>query len=166
MERRWASNIMNIRSYKGACCGPEHFLVKANLRRRVMSFRTGGTCTTLTLDIDKLKDKEFHRQFSSSPATTLKSNAQLQIQASEAEVFLEALKKNVKTVAKEVLGTSTKSKAKERFGEECKDVVRTRKEAYHLYLDRPTRSEKQQLDRSINKYTALAEERTGIIRRR
>jgi hypothetical protein len=28
IERRWATNIMNIRSYRGACCVFVHFLVK------------------------------------------------------------------------------------------------------------------------------------------
>lgn len=72
IERRWATCIMNITSYRVTCCASDHFLVKATLRWHIMVFRTGGIWRALQCYIYKLQGKEFHHQFSFSIIATPK----------------------------------------------------------------------------------------------
>ena len=78
------------------------------------------------ISFGKTKDKEHHLHFSSMLAAILKSNTQPQIKDSGTETSQETLKNTVRTVAKDVLGSSTKSKAKEWFDEECEVVTEAR----------------------------------------
>ena len=54
-----------------------------------MSFQTSRSFKAFKFDTDKLKDKEFHQQFSILLAANLKSNTQPQIKDSGTEVCKE-----------------------------------------------------------------------------
>lgn len=71
------------------------------------------------LTLIKLKDKVFHQRFHPSLATKLKSNAQPQIKDMGLEIFWEAVKNNVKTMAKDILETKSD---KGMVDEECKII--------------------------------------------
>jgi hypothetical protein len=138
---------MNLPYFQVAFLSFIYISITKHLRWCVINFQTSVTYKAFKFDTDKLRDKKSHQQFSSSLAAKLKNNAEPQIKALGIEVFWETLKNNVKTVAKDVTGTSIKIKTKEWFDEECKSVVWARNAAYHLYLAWPTSSKKQNLDR-------------------
>ena len=65
VDRRWASSVMNVRTYRGASCGSDHFLVKMIYRCRITRAMMGGSRTVTRFDISKLKEEETREELKS-----------------------------------------------------------------------------------------------------
>lgn len=64
VNKRFANNIMDVKTYRGADCDFDHFLVAGNLRvkLKIMS-RKMGLEIVRYIGIEKLKDNRYVREF-------------------------------------------------------------------------------------------------------
>ena len=98
IDKRRASSITNVRTYRGASCGWDHFLVKVVFRRRSTRANMGGSQKVTRLDINRLKEEEMRDKFKIVINSNIKSsNLQNNIDNMIVENFWESVKKTVLT---------------------------------------------------------------------
>lgn len=56
MERKFASNILDVRSFRGADCGTDHYLVKTNFRCKINKCKKGSYKHARKYNIVRLKE--------------------------------------------------------------------------------------------------------------
>ena len=64
MDRRWLSNVLNVRSFKGADCDTDHYLVVAKFRERLaVSKQAGQRFDGERFNVRKLNELEVRQQY-------------------------------------------------------------------------------------------------------
>jgi len=127
--RRWNSSVLDVRSFKGADCDTDHYLVITNVRER--------------LAVGKQAAQRFHRQkFNLRKLNEPEVREHYQIEITNRFAALENfnddedvnrtwenIKENIQTSAKECLGLHELKQNKPWFDEECLGFLYQRKRA-------------------------------------
>ncbi|XP_055380697.1 craniofacial development protein 2-like [Condylostylus longicornis] len=138
IDKRHATSIIDVRSFRGANCDSDHFLVVAKLRQRISKVINKNAFRRTIWDTEKIVENlELRASYQSSMATKLNS-----WQYSDDEPVSEnwsKLKNAVTETAERIIGKKITSN-NDWYDQECAIVNEIKNQARTKYLERPTRS--------------------------
>jgi hypothetical protein len=140
IDRRWHSSIFDVRSFRGAGCDTDEYLVVASVRERVtVSNQAEQKFDGEIFNISKLSELEVRKQYQ---IKFLNRFAALENLSNGEEINrdLENIKGNIKTAAKKWLGLCELKQHKPWFEEERSSFLDQREQAKLQWLQDPKQS--------------------------
>ncbi|KAI5737941.1 hypothetical protein M8J77_000982 [Diaphorina citri] len=135
INRRWHSDILDVRTFRNADIDSDHMLVIIKLRERISSQKT-KKIRQRKLDQDKLKDPITLRQFQHKIEEKIQNT---RINTNESKTIEDDAEKITKTLhdgAKEVIGFTKNKRERQWFDEECKTAIEQRKMRRRTAIER------------------------------
>jgi hypothetical protein len=157
VDKRWHSNILDVRSFRGADCDTDHYLVVAKVRERLAVRKH----VTQKFDGEKfnlrqLNDLEVRKQYKVEKTNRFASLENVSDDDDEdINRASESIKDNIKTSAKESLGLHEMKQHKPWFDEECLGILDKRKQAKMQWLQNPSHSNVDNMNkvrREVNRF--------------
>jgi hypothetical protein len=139
IDKRHASSIIDVRSFRGANCDSDHYLVVAKVRQRLSTINNINTFKKTRWNTDKISEnneerKKYQDQLNEKLRTIENENS-----LSVPDLW-ENIQNSVKTVAEDVIGKTTcNSNDQEWYDQECRDATEAKNEAHKRYIDSSTR---------------------------
>ncbi len=129
IDRRWHSRILDVRSFKGADCDTDHYLVVTKVRERLaVSKQAAQKFDGKRFNLRKLNKLEVRKQYQIEITNKFAALENLHDNEDINRAW-ENIKENIKTSAKESLGLRKFKQHKPRFDEECLYFLDERKQA-------------------------------------
>ena len=151
VNRRRASTITNVRTFRGANVDSDHFLVKATLRHRISRIAKEKGHKRNIWDIKKIAvDNNMRRIYQEAIGNRL-SNINLN---ADIETCWKDIQKCIIDTANEVIGKKRRMRNEDWFDEECKEILQKKNEARKKMLQKETRQNQEiyhQLRKESNK---------------
>ena len=141
IDKRRQSSIIDIRSFRGADCDTEHYLVIGKLRERLsVAKRIDQIVDIDRFDVRKLKDGEIKLQYQVQISNWFDALRTSNEDASEVDIHdtWENIRDNIKVAAGKSIGYYQVKKKKPWFDDDCSNVVERRKQAKLKFLQVPT----------------------------
>jgi hypothetical protein len=136
IDKRRHSNILDVRSFRGADCDTDHYLVLAKLRERISVSKTRQKFDLERFDLKKLDDveiKEKHQVEISKRFAALESLDE----CFNINNAWESIRENIKNSAKHNLGYHRLKHNKLWFDDKCSKLINQRKQAKLQWLQNP-----------------------------
>lgn len=141
IEARHASDVADVRSYRGADADSDHYLVIMHYKQKIAA-RHKGTMEKMALfDTDKLEDPETVREFQEKVRMTL-TNSMEQGRKSIEDGW-NMIKGALTTAAEDVLGRKGKRTKTGWYDNECERALKERNDARQRMLQRDTRANRE-----------------------
>ena len=153
IDKRHASNILDVRSMRGAEIGSDHFLVRAKFRARISSKSIRSTNASNKHHIDALKTPAIAQEYMNKLGETLD---QLNPTSMSAEEHWNHVSDAMNNTAVQVLGKKPPGNKKPWFDIECKEALEAKTQARAKWLQVRTRSE------TGDAYKKFSEERKRV----
>ena len=119
IDRRWHSSVLDVRSFSGADCDTDHYLVIAKVRERLaLGKQAAQTFDRQRFNLSKLNDLEVRKQYQIDITNRFAVLENLNEDENVNRTW-ENIKENIKTSAKESLGVHEWKQHKPWFDEEC-----------------------------------------------
>ena len=131
IDSKWPSSIVDVRSFKGADCDVDHYLVVGKFREILaVSKQAAQRFDGERLNLRKLNELEVRKQ---SQIEITNSFAALENLSDDEDInrAWESIKGNIKTSAKDSLGLQELKQHKPWFDEECLGFLDQRKQWTH-----------------------------------
>ena len=125
VRSRFKSALMDVRSFRGADCDSDHYLVVAKVKIRLSTPKKKVT-KTMKFDIEKLKDENVRREYQ----IELQNRFEM---IGEEEIGWNGIKTVVLEAAKEKIGL-VKKKRKEWYDDECQAAAENRRKYRRIWL--------------------------------
>lgn len=141
IDKRHATSILDVRTYRGAVCGSEHFLVIAQLRHRISTVNNKNNYRKIRWNTDNIATNTEKLQ---SYQNALKPQLSYEDQTEENDINSKwnFIKNAVIVSAEEHIGRRSNEPNKDWFDEQCKIMVNAKNDARRQYLAVPTRQNK------------------------
>jgi hypothetical protein len=140
IDRRWHSSILDVRSFRGADCDTDHYLVVAKVRERLSARKQAAQNTDVEIfNLKKLSEMEVRKQFQIEISNRFEALENLN-DSEDVNRAWENITENIKFSAKETQGLYTQKQHKPWFDEECSQVLGQRKQAKMQWLQNPNQS--------------------------
>ena len=140
IDRRRQSGILDARSFRGADCDSDHYLVVAKLRERLAENKEAAqNFEGERFNLRKLNELEVKEKYQIEFTITFAALENLEFDEDVNRAW-EIIKENIKTSAKESLGLHDWKQHKPWFDEECLDFSDQRKQAKMQRIQDPSRS--------------------------
>jgi lipoate-protein ligase A len=121
IDKRRHSNILDVRSFRGADCDTDHCLVVAKLRERIsVSKRTKQNFDLERFDLKKLDDVEIKEKYQVKISNRFAALENLDESFNINKVW-ESIRENIKTSAKNNVGYNRLKHNKTWFDSECQN---------------------------------------------
>jgi hypothetical protein len=138
IDRRRHSRILDVRSFRGAGCDTNHYLVVAKVRERLVVSKL----TTQTFDMEQFNLKKFNKIEDREQYLVEISNRFAALENVNDDVDInrawETIRENIKISAKASLGYYELKNHKPRFDEGCSKLLDQRKQAKLQWLQDPS----------------------------
>ena len=139
IKQRFRRSLQDVRSYRGADCDSDHYLVVANIKVKLKMERTPRTEKVRRFNVDKLKTQDIRNEFQIKIQNRFSTLDILE--ENEEEIAVEEewreIQSTIKEVAEEVLGFEERINSTDWYDAECRSVCSERKEMRILYLQNP-----------------------------
>jgi len=140
MDRRWHSSVLDVRSFRGADCDTDHYLVISKVRERLAV----GEQATQRFDrqrfnLRKLNELEVKKQYQIEITNRFAALENLNDDEDIIRTW-ENIKETSKTSVKESLGLHELKQHKSWFDEECLGFLDQRKRAKMHWVQDPSQS--------------------------
>jgi hypothetical protein len=140
IDRRWHSSILDVRSFRGADCDTDHYLVVAKDRERLaVSKQEARKFDAERFNLKKLSGLEVRKQYQIKISNRFAALENLNI-SEDINRAWESIKENIKISAKGSLGLYERKQHKPWFEEECSKFLDQRKQAKMQWLQNPNQS--------------------------
>ncbi|KAJ4438077.1 hypothetical protein ANN_14016 [Periplaneta americana] len=140
IDKRRHTSIVDIRTFRGADCNSDHYLVIGELRERLsVAKQVEQQVNVSKLNILKLKDEKTKQHYQveiSNRFVTLGSSDEVEKELDVNSVW-ENIRDNIKIAAEQSIGYYETKKKKPWFDEDCCIVVERRKQAKLKFLQDP-----------------------------
>jgi hypothetical protein len=104
IDRRWHSSILNVRSFRGADCDTDHFLVVAKVRETLaVSKQAAEKFDAERFNLKKLSELEVRKQYQRKISNSFAAFENLNV-SEDINRAWENIKENIKISAQENLG--------------------------------------------------------------
>ena len=140
IDRRRHSSIIDVRSFRGADCDTDHYLVVAKVRERLAVRKQAAQKSDgVRFNLRKLNDLEVRKQYQIEITNRF---AALENVCEDENINRgwESIKENIKTSATESLGMHEMKQHKPWFDEECLGILDQRKQAKMQWIQEPSQS--------------------------
>lgn len=127
IDARHISNLMNVRSYKGANIDSDHFLLGATLRARISRANNSRSAKRIKFNLDALKDADTSKLFSEQAEAKL---SEISGNSEDVQEVWTNLKVSIKYAAEKVLGEKPKPQRNGWFDAECQEATDQKNKAY------------------------------------
>jgi hypothetical protein len=129
IDRRWHSIVLDVRSFRGAECDTDHYLVIAKVRERLaVGKQDAQRLDRQRFNLSKLKELEVREQYQIEIRNRFAALENLN-EDEDVNRTWENIKENTKTSAKESIGMHEWKQHKPWFDEECLDFLDQRRQA-------------------------------------
>jgi exonuclease III len=105
IQKRFRSCIKDIRSYRGADCDTDHFLVVAKFEKKLQSRKQLEEVNSIKIDLEMLKDEEIQQKYSYSIGEYIKG-----IELNDIDEDWDKVSKAIKEVAAKDIGKTRNKK--------------------------------------------------------
>ena len=126
IDKRHATDISDIRSFRGAQCGSDHFLVRAAYRQNI---------SHKGYNMEKLEEEGIKNKISKKICDKLKEKS-----GNGIEGKWKNLKDSIQSAAEEILGRKQVEAKNDWYDDECKQAIEERNQARIKMLQRTTRA--------------------------
>jgi len=138
INKRYASNITDVKSCRGPNCDFDHFLVKEMLRGRLSNALKNHGRKRKRWNINKLKNDDLNL-YQQKINEKLEDTDVIQ----DVQIEWNTFKNVIIEAAKESLGEKKGKRNEEWFDEECRTAIQEKKNMRKIMLQRMTKSRKQ-----------------------
>ncbi|KAJ4439470.1 hypothetical protein ANN_07594 [Periplaneta americana] len=170
IDKRRHTSIVDIRTFRGADCNSDHYLVIGELRERLpVAKRVEQQVNITKFNILKLKDEEAKQNYQveiSNRFATLESSDEVEKELDVNSVW-ENIRDSIKIAAEQSIDYYELTKKKPWFDEDCCMVVEIRKQAKLKFLQDPVEekrdnyfNERQEASRTLRNKKRLLEGKT------
>jgi len=140
IDRRWHSSVLDVRSFRGADCDIDHYLVIAKVMERLaVGKQAAQRFDRQRFNFRKLNEPEVREQYQIEITNRFAALENLN-DDEEVDRTLENIKENIQTSAKESLGLHELKQNKPWSDEECLGFVDQRKQAKMQWIQDPSQS--------------------------
>ena len=150
IERRGANSILDVRSYRGAECDTDHFLVKARFRSKIASQKIVKKTAEPKFHLDLLEELDTREKYKLTLMGCMnvvemeeEGNNNKSQNDNDIEHSWELLKAGILEAATKTVGQQPKLDKSEWFDEDCDSAIKAKNIAYKNYISRPSRLRKQ-----------------------
>jgi hypothetical protein len=155
IDKRRHSNILDVRSFRGADCDTDHCLVVAKLRERIsVSERVRQNFDLERFDLKKLNDVEVKEKYQVEISNRFPALESLD-ESFDMDNAWESIRENIKTSAKENLGYQKLKHNKPWFDDECSKLTNERKQAKLQWLQNPNQINRVTLQKVRHETTRI-----------
>ncbi|CAG9576128.1 unnamed protein product [Danaus chrysippus] len=149
-SKRRMSNILDVRSYRGANCDSDHFLVVARARFRTQTVQCKSE-RRIRWATEKLKDGEINTKYKQEIAKQL----ELRLPQSDIELEWKSIKDGILEAAKETIGEKQRVRPEEWYDEECREALERKNAARLIYLQSKSSTHKEKFKEERDKARRL-----------
>jgi hypothetical protein len=124
IDARHASNIIDFRSYRGADCDSDHFIVKIKYRPKIESLNKSTGGRNSRFDTEKFKD------ISKDYQSTVKDHSDRQSAYDQNDIGqkLTFVRQSIHAAAEETIGSAQPKRRNQWFDEVCNNAIKWRNE--------------------------------------
>ncbi|KAL4089543.1 hypothetical protein QTP88_024563 [Uroleucon formosanum] len=129
IQKRFRSCIKYIRSYRGADCNTDHFLVVAKFELKLQSRKQLEKENSRKINLEMLKDEEIQQKYSKIIGEYVKS-----MELNNIDEHWDKVSKTIRQIAVENIGM-IRNKKKKWHNENCRKAIRKRQTARENYIE-------------------------------
>ncbi|PNF31855.1 hypothetical protein B7P43_G08920 [Cryptotermes secundus] len=137
IEKRFATNILDVRTLRGANCDSDHYLVQVKYRCKISCQRSKQYEKCKKFNIDKITESDKREAFQNKIKEINDNRANKEVTV---EGIWVDFKTAIITEAERTLGYQEKQDNREWFDEECRESINLKNKKYMEYMERPTRA--------------------------
>lgn len=123
IQKRFRSCIKDVRSYRGADCDTDHFLVVAKFELKLQSRKQLEKRNSRKINLEMVKDEEIQQKYSKSIGEYVKI-----MELNNIDEDWDKASKAIKQIAVENIGM-IRNKKKKWYNENCRKAIRKRQTA-------------------------------------
>jgi len=142
IDARYASSVINCRTFRGANIDSDHFLVAAQFRARIANVKKLQNQTKIRYDIGKLKSADKAKTFKEQISTKLRTTPPSLHQSINEQWICIA--STIKEVAANTLGYREPPPRNPWYDDECLAKTTEKNDAYRRALHRKTRAAREE----------------------
>jgi hypothetical protein len=143
MSKRWATDIENIRTYRGANSDSDHFLVGARLKQKIALITRNRNENRKRWNIDKLDETGVQHHYQQE----IEKELQGKPPSNNIEEEWTHIKEAIITSAQNVIGEKKYERNEEWFDQECREVIKAKRDARLKCIQRYTRTNQEEYNK-------------------
>jgi hypothetical protein len=140
IDRRWHSRRLDVRSFRGADCDTDHYLVVAQVREGLaVSKQAAQKFDAERFNLKKLCELEARKQYQLKISNRFAALENLNVSEDKSRAW-ENIKENIKISDQDSLGLHERRQHKPGFDAECAEFLDKRKQAKIQWLQNPNQN--------------------------